>query len=149
MTIVMLVAAAWLAAAPLDQEKEKKIPNDSVEVSSRGCIKGRVFTATDRTPEDEATRLGPDISGKSFRLAGPREAMDQVKKYDGQWVEMLGIVKKADLQGYLLGTKVGNTRVVIGAPRTDPTRTSTPQVPSVPVLDVTAVRFLGESCPLK
>jgi hypothetical protein len=148
MTIVMMVAA-WLAVAPLDQEKEKKIPNDSVEVSSRGCIKGRVFAATDRTPEDEGTRLGPDISGKSFRLAGPREAMDQVKKYDGQWVEMLGIVKKADLPGYQLGGKVGNTRVVIGGPRTDPTRTSTPQVPSVPVMDVTAVRPLSESCPLK
>ena len=46
--------------------------------------------------------------------------MDQVKKYDGQWVEMLGIVKKADLADYMLGTKVGGARVVIGAPRTDP-----------------------------
>ncbi len=147
MTNVVLLTA-WLAAVPL-QEPEKRIPNDSIEVSSRGCIKGRVFAAGERTPDEEGTRIGPDISRKSFRLAGPREAMDQVKKYDGQWVEMLGIVKKADLADYTLGTKVGGARVVIGAPRTDPTRTSTPQAPSVPVMDVTAVRFLGESCPIK
>ena len=148
MTNVVLLAA-WMAAAMPAQEQEKRIPNDSVEVSSRGCIKGRVFAAGPLTPEDEGTRVGPNISGKSFRLAGPRETMDQVKKYDGQWVEMLGIVKKADLADYMLGTKVGGARVVIGAPRTDPTRASTPQAPSVPVMDVTAVRFLGESCPIR
>jgi len=147
MTSVVLMMA-WLAAAPA-QEREKRIPNDSVEVASRGCVKGRVFTATERRPEDEGTRLGPDISGRHFRLAGPREAMDQVKKYDGQWVEMLGIVKKADLADYQVGRKVGGGRVVIGMPRSDPTRTSIPQVPTTPVMDVTAVRFLGESCPIR
>ena len=147
MTSVVLLVA-WLAATPL-QGQEKKIPSDSVEVSSRGCIKGRVFAAAERTPEDEGTRVGPDIGGKSFRLAGPREAMDQVKKYDGQWVEMLGIIKKADLADYMVGRRVGGAKVVIGMPRTDPTRTPVPQPPSVPVMDVTAVRFLGDSCPIK
>ncbi|MGD9902376.1 MAG: hypothetical protein AB7U83_02815 [Vicinamibacterales bacterium] len=143
----VVVMMAWLAAAPV-QEQEKRIPSDSVEVASRGCIKGRVFTATERSAEDEGTRLGPDISGRHFRLAGPREAMDQVKKYNGQWVEMLGIVKKADLNDYQLGRKVGGGRVVIGMPRSDPTRGSIPQVPTTPVMDVTAVRFLGERCPI-
>jgi hypothetical protein len=147
MTTVVLVLA-WMLAAPA-QDQEKRIPKDSVEVSSRGCIKGRVFAAAERTPEDEGTRVGPDISGRSFRLAGPREAMDQVKKYNGQWVEMLGIIKKADLSDYQLGRRIGGARVVIGAPRTDPTRTQLPQAPSVPVMDVTAVRFLGESCPIR
>jgi hypothetical protein len=147
MTMGVLVLA-WMLAAPA-QEQEKRIPNDSVEVSSRGCIKGRVFAAGERAPEDEGTRVGPDISGRSFRLAGKREAMDQVKKYDGQWVEMLGIIKKADLTDYQVGRRIGGARVVIGAPRTDPTRTQLPQAPSVPVMDVTAVRFLGESCPIR
>jgi hypothetical protein len=147
MTSVVLLVA-WLAATPL-QEQEKKIPSDSVEVSSRGCIKGRVFAAAERTPEDEGTRVGPDIGGKSFRLAGPREAMDQVKKHDGQWVEMLGIIKKADLADYMVGTRVGGAKVVIGMPRTDPTRSPLPQAPSVPVMDVTAVRYLGDTCPIK
>ena len=147
MTSVVLLVA-WLAATTL-QEQEKKIPSDSVEVSSRGCIKGRVFAAAERTPEDEGTRVGPDIGGKSFRLAGPREAMDQVKKHDGQWVEMLGIIKKADLADYMVGTRVGGAKVVIGMPRTDPTRTPLPQAPSVPVMDVTAVRYLGDTCPIK
>jgi hypothetical protein len=148
MTSVVLLVA-WMLAVPAQEPTEKKIPNDSVEVSSRGCIKGRVFAAGERTPEDEGTRVGPDISGKSFRLAGPREAMAQVKKYDGQWVEMLGIIKKADLADYMVGTRVGGAKVVIGMPRNDPSRPNVPQAPSVPVMDVTAVRFLGDSCPIK
>ena len=147
MTSVVLLVA-WLAATPL-QEQEKKIPSDSVEVSTRGCIKGRVFAAAERTPDDEGTAVGPDIGGKSFRLSGPREAMDQVKKHDGQWVEMLGIIKKADLADYMVGRRVGGAKVVIGMPRTDPTRTPLPQAPSVPVMDVTAVRYLGDTCPIK
>jgi hypothetical protein len=148
MTSVVLVVA-WMLAVPAQEPTEKKIPNDSVEVSSRGCIKGRAFATGARTADEEGARVGPDISGRSFRLAGPREAMDQVKKYDGQWVEIVGIVKKADLADYTLGTKVGGARVVIGAPRSDPTRTQLPPAPSVPVMDVTAVRFLLESCPLR
>ena len=89
MTSVVLLVA-WMLAVPAQEPTEKKIPNDSVEVSSRGCIKGRVFATGARTADEEGTRVGPDISDRSFRLAGPREAMDQVKKYDGQWVEMRG-----------------------------------------------------------
>ena len=146
MTNVVLLVT-WMLARAGPGATEKRIPNDSVEVSSRGCIKGRVFATGARTPDEEGTRVGPDISGRSFRLAGPREAMDQVKKYDGQWVEMLGIVKKADLADYTLGTKVGGARVVIGAPRTDPTRTRLPPAPSVPVMDVTAVQLPRRKLP--
>ena len=58
MTNVVLLAA-WMAAAMPAQEQEKRIPNDSVEVSSRGCIKGRVFAAGPLTPEDEGRGSGP------------------------------------------------------------------------------------------
>ena len=82
------------ATAPAQEPGTKKVPSDSVEVGARGCFKGRVFAAGERT-EDEGVRLGPDISGHSFRVAAPQTVMSDVKKHDGHFVEVVGIVKKA------------------------------------------------------
>jgi hypothetical protein len=143
-TILLLL----LAALPAQEPGTKKIPNDSVEVGARGCFKGRVFAAGART-EEEGVRLGPDISGHSFRVAAPKDVMNEVKKHDGHFVEVVGIVKKADLGDHLLGAKVGGARVVIGQPGRDPMRSNLPTPPAVPVMDVTAVKFLSESCPIR
>lgn len=137
----------WLAAAPLQEPATKKAPNDSFDVSARGCLKGRVFAAGARTAE-EGVLLGPDISGRSFRVSASRAVMTDVKKYDGQWVEVRGLIKKSDLNDYTLGAKIGGARVVIGQPGRDPMRTSLPTPQAVPVMDVTTVRFLGEACPI-
>ena len=143
-TILLLL----LAGLPAQEPGAKKIPNDSVEVGARGCFKGRVFAAGERT-EEERVRLGPDISGHSFRVAAPRAVMSDVKKHDGHFVEVVGIVRKADLGDHLLGAKVGGARVVIGQPGRDPMRSNLPQPVAVPVMDVTAVKFLSESCPIR
>ena len=143
-TVVLFV---WLAAAPLQEPAPKKVPNDSFDVSARGCLKGRVFAAGVRTDE-EGVVLGPDISGRSFRVAAPRAVMTDIRKYDGQWVEVRGLIKKSDLNDYTLGAKVGGARVVIGQPGRDPMRTNLPTPQGVPVMDVTTVRFLGEACPI-
>lgn len=137
-----------LATAPAQEPGTKKIPNDSVEVGARGCLKGRVFAAGERN-EEEGVRLGPDISGHSFRVAAPKAVMADVKKHNGHFVEVVGIVKKADLGEHLLGARVGSARVVIGQPGRDPSRTSMPTPVAVPVIDVTAVRFLSEECPIR
>ena len=147
MTIPLLLMFALAAASP-QEPGAKKVPSDSVEVGARGCLKGRVFAATARA-EDEGVRLGPDIAGRSFRIAAKKEVMAVVKQHDGHWVEIEGIVKKADLEGYTLGTKIGGARVVIGQPGRDPMRTNYPTPPAVPVMDVSAVRFLSETCPVK
>jgi hypothetical protein len=131
-------------------QENKKVPSDSVEVEARGCIKGRVFTGTGQ-PEEERTSKGPDVTGKSFRVSAEKEVMDLVKKYNGQYVEVLGIVRKAALDDQGMGMKVGNRgRVVIGAPGQDPTRMNTPSAaPSVAGMDVIAVRLLADRCPLQ
>ena len=144
------ILALWLAAspAPAQEPGTQKIPSDSVEVGARGCLKGRVFAAGERT-EDEGVRLGPDISGHSFRVAAPKEVMNEVKKHNGHFVEVVGIVKKSDLGENLLGARVGSARVIIGQPGRDPSRTSMPTPMGVPVMDVTAVRYLAAECPIK
>src|SRR5262245_8911004 len=142
-----LVLSLLLALAPAQQEK-KPIPKDSVEISSPGCLKGRVFTATPPR-EGELTREGPDVTGRHFRVSGPREISDLIKRYNGQLVEIVGIVTKGALADAGTGLKVGKG-VTIGAPRSDPGRTNMNTVtPSMPVMDVSAVRFLSDRCPIE
>jgi len=141
------ILVVLLAAAPVQEPGTKKVPSDSVEVGARGCLKGRVFAAGVRT-EEEGVRLGPDISGRSFRVSAPKAVMNDVKKYNGQFVEVVGIVRKGDLGDNLLGAKVGNTRVIIGQPGRDPMRGSLPSPAAVPVIDVTTVKFLSAACPI-
>jgi hypothetical protein len=143
-----LVLLLLLAFAPATQQETKPIPKDSVEISTPGCLKGRVFTAT-APPEGELTRNGPDVTGRHFRVSGAKDVSDQIKRYDGQLVEVVGVVLKGALAEYGTGMKVGKG-VVIGAPRGDPSHTNMNQMtPSMPVMDVTAVRFLSDRCPIK
>jgi hypothetical protein len=141
--------ALLLPAIAAGTQETKSVPKDSVEVHARGCLKGRVFTATPR-PDDEGAGSGPDVTGRHFRVTGPREVMDVVKKHNGHLVEVVGIVRKASLDDQGLGMRVGErTRVVIGAPGTDPTRMNTrTMAPSVAAMDLTAVRFLSDNCPI-
>src|SRR5688572_28677572 len=141
-----LLISLLLATTAVQSPETKSVPKDSVEIFARGCLKGRVFTATS-APEDEGVRRGPDVIGLHFRVSGPREVMDLVKKQNGHRVEVVGIVRKAALDDPGIGMKVGGARVVIGAPGGDPTRMNprtTP--PSVAVMDLTAIRSLSHRC---
>jgi hypothetical protein len=151
----MLIWSTILFAATVtvqSQEAEgKKIPDDSVQITATGCLKKRVFTATGRDEREAEidVKRGPDVTGRSFRLAGPRDVMNEVKKQDGRFVEIVGIVRKAALDDQQPGMKVGNTRITIGAPSTaGGIHADVGARPGIPVMDATAVRFLGESCPL-
>jgi len=108
----LLLPGSSLAQTP---EPEKKIPADSVEIATTGCLKGRVFTATQ--PREDFMRRGPNVTGRSFRLNGPRAVIDVVKTHDGDHVEIIGLVRRNDLRDNAPGARIGNTRVVIGAPR--------------------------------
>ena len=145
--VPFLLVLALAATAP-QEPGTKKIPNDSVEIQARGCLKGRVFTAAPRT-EDEGVALGPDVTGRNFRLAGKKELMDVVKKHDGQLVAIVGIVRKADLTAPELGTRVGKTRVIVGQPGRDPSRSNLPTPAPVPVMDLTSVQFVDTVCPIR
>jgi hypothetical protein len=144
----LLVSLLLALVAPAAQES-RPIPKDSVEVEARGCLKGRVFTGT-AAPEDEGTRRGPDVTGRHFRVSGPRDVMNQVKEHNGHLVQVVGVVRKAALDDQGVGMKVGRgARVVIGAPTSDPTRTNAATAaPSMPVMDLTVIRLLSEKCPI-
>jgi D-arabinose 1-dehydrogenase-like Zn-dependent alcohol dehydrogenase len=142
--VLLLVTTTFAAQDP----GTKKVPDDSVQVSARGCLKGRVFAAAART-EEEGVQLGPEVGGRSFRIAAPKAVMNDVKKHNGHWVAIVGIVRKSDLSAAMLGPRVGGTRVIVGQPGRDPSRSNLPTPAPVPVMDVSSVQFLGEECPIR
>jgi hypothetical protein len=146
--VIALIVVLLFVAAPLQEVEPKKVPNDSVEIATRGCMKRRVFTAIP-PPEGEGVIHGPDVTGRHFRVAGSHEVMKIVKQHNGHLVQVVGLVRKSALSDNGIGMKVGGTRVVIGAPGADPDRMYAHPVANVAVMDITSIGFLSEECPIK
>ena len=87
-------------------QERPRVPDDSVELSVSGCLKGRVLAVSDTRETD--TQSGPIVRGKSFRLAGKGDIMKEVKKEDGHFVEVTGIIKRSalDSKGITIGKRV-------------------------------------------
>jgi len=107
----MIALALVLGTAALQEagQEKPKVPDDSVQLVVSGCLKGRVLAVSDTRETD--TQTGPIVKGKSFRLAGKGDIMKEVKKEDGHYVEVTGIVKRSALDEK--GVKVGH-RVAVG-----------------------------------
>ena len=138
----LLVARPTSAQSP----EEKPVPEDSLRIVAQGCLKGRVFTATSPLDPAEAEVMSsPDVTGRSFRVSGPKPLMQDVKKHNKHLVKVVGIVRKSALRDNAPGARVGNTRIVIGAPGTmEPG--GRPPMPNVAVLDLSSVQFLASDC---
>jgi hypothetical protein len=149
MTVWALILAALV---PFQEQppESKPVPSDSYRIVTTGCLKGRVFTSTGPREEPGVVQ-GPDVTGRSFRVNGPRPVIDAVKEHNGDFVEVTGLVLKSALIGGEPGARIGNTRVVIGAPppSTDPSgRSMRSPAGGLPVMDVSSVRFIDEGCPI-
>ena len=143
-----MILLLWLSLALVDQQETRPVPKDSMMVEARGCLKGRVFTATSPVEHDGALR-GPDISGKHFRINGKKDLINQVKRNDGHLVEITGVVRKADLSNDGVGFKVGGARVVIGAQGSNPAAArNTPTAPMMPTMDALTLVLVQERCPI-
>ena len=146
LTLVAVSAALATAAASLaaQQEERPKVPKDSVQVVVVGCLKGRVLSAADVRQTD--TQSGPIVRQHAFRLAGNKDLMKEVKKNDGQRVEVTGLIKKSAL--IEPGIKFKGGRVVVGGGTMGGGPSSRPPDPAdqVVVMDVAAVEALGGSC---
>ena len=142
-----VTAACLLASAAVLAQETKPIPKDSVQVTARGCLKGRVFTGTGQ-PEDEGVVRGPDVTGRHFRVSGPKDVMNSVKQNNGHLVQVVGIVRRAALDDQGVGMKIGGARVMV-SPGGDPSRmNSAATAPSVPTMDLTTVQYLSDKCPI-
>ena len=135
---------AGLAGATYAQERP--VPGDSARIAIPGCAKGRAFVVAE-SPEHEPVQaeIAP---GRRFRLSGPKDILDDIKKHEGRLIEVTGLVRKNALKGPG-GIPIAGGRVRIGggspvASTGDPTRSL--QGYEQPVLDVEGWRQLGENC---
>jgi len=144
MSMWTLIVLALVTAQ--SQNEPKPVPKDSVEIATAGCLKGRVFTATGPREEGSPVR-GPDVTGRSFKLAGPREVMDKVKEHNGHYVEVSGIVLKSALM--TSGVRLGNSGVSIGAPTgSSPVGSMRQPMGGLPVMDASGVAYIDSRCPI-
>jgi hypothetical protein len=140
---LLLVGAVSLSA----QQEEKKVPKDSIRVTVTGCLKGRVLAVTRSQETDVQT--GPDLSGRSFRLAGKKDTMSVVKEQNGNTVRITGLLRKMDLEPR--GIRLKGGRIIVGGGRpTDPTRPNLPDpADNVVVMDVEGIQPIESGCSLK
>jgi hypothetical protein len=146
-TMKTLVLALLLSATAYQEQEpgHVRVPEDSVQLVVLGCLKGRVLSVSDSRQVD--TQSGPIVRAKSFRLAGKGDVMKQVKKEDGQFVEVIGIVKRSALDEK--GVKIGK-RVAVGSGSPVASSRSLPDpVADVAVMDITSVRHRSTSCAVR
>ena len=145
----ILFAAVFSCVTGILCAQERPVPSDSARVAIPGCAKGRAFIVS-KSPEHEPAQT--DIApGRRFRLSGPKDVLNDIKKHEGRLIEVTGLIRKAALQGPG-GIPIAGGRVRVGAglpqaPTGEPSRTLTNY--EQPVLDVEGWRQLDENCSLK
>jgi hypothetical protein len=145
----VVFAAVFSCVVGIVGAQERPVPGDSARVAIPGCAKGRAFVVAE-TPEHEPTQV--EIApGRRFRLSGPKEILNGIKKHEGRLIEVTGLVRKNALKGPGgIGIAGGRVRIGGGSPVAstgDPSRTL--QGYEQPVLDVEGYRQLGENCSVK
>jgi hypothetical protein len=138
--LLLILAAAFAVPAPQDSKQEKPtVPKDSIELTVIGCLKGRVLSTVANRQRD--VESSPFVGARTFRLAGKREVMNDVKKHNNHLVEVVGIVKRSALDDK--GVKVGPATISPGP--SSPGRMPSP-AENVDVMDASSVRLRSTSC---
>jgi hypothetical protein len=144
----LMAVGAMLAAATSLRGQESKTPSDSELVSLAGCTKGRVFTVHE-SPEHEP-RQSAVAPGRRFQLTGQKDALKDIRRHEGQLIEVTGLVRKSDLKGPG-GIAIAGGRIRIGGPVPRSAMGSPGRDPQYNVagLDVSGWRQLAGECPKK
>lgn len=142
MKSILIVVIAAASVGLVAQERE--VPKDSMRITVPGCARGRVFVVGPRAEHEPGRSDVPP--GKRFRLQGPREVLDEIRKREGSMVQLTGLVRKSDMTapGVNLG---GGVRVSPGATAPgagSPGRNSTFEET---IFDVESWQPRPESCP--
>jgi hypothetical protein len=140
--IHLIVALTLAMFVPQEGSQEKpRVPKDSIEVVTIGCLTGRALKASEVRQYD--VQSGPIVAGRTFRLAAKGEVMDEIKKQDGHFVEVIGIVKRSALDDK--GVKVSRGVEINGG--SPVSRSGIPSgTDNVPVMDVSSIRQRAGSC---
>ena len=136
--VLMMVASALAATTA---QEERRVPSDSSRITIPGCARDRSFIVDVPQGREVTATIPP---GRRFRLSGPRELLDDIRKREATMVEITGLVRKSDLAGpggiKLLG---GRIRIGGAAPRDSMRDPMYNQI----VIDVESFQLLPDRCP--
>jgi hypothetical protein len=141
MIAVVALFALALASPQADPQEKPRVPDDSIELTVTGCLKGRVLTTVARRAGEP--ERGIYVGERTFRVNGNKEVMDEVKKRNKQLVEVVGLVRRAALDDK--GIKSGRVAISGGSPVAGSGNIPT-GVDNTPVMDVSAIRPRATSC---
>lgn len=141
MTTLAVMLAWALTGAQVEAQEKPRVPEDSVELTVTGCLKGRVLTTIARREAD--VQRGPNVGERTFRLNGSRDVMREVQRRNRQLVDVVGLVKRSALDDK--GVKAGRVAISGGSPVAGTGHLPT-GVENVAVMDVTSVRPRATSC---
>jgi hypothetical protein len=145
MKTVALALMLGFAASQQDGQERPRVPEDSVELSVSGCLKGRVLAVSETREAD--TQSGPIVKSRSFRLTGKGDLMKDVKKMDGHFVDVVGIVKRSSLDDR--GITIGRRVAVGGGSPVAGTRSMPDPAANVAVMDISSLVHRSTSCAVK
>ncbi len=143
--IAPAVAAALAAQQPSSSSDKPAADRKPDEAVVTGCLAGTVLTSTDTGERDASASVA---MGERYRLTGPKDIIKQLKKLNGQVVEVTGTIKASSTPGGYQ-RRVGKTTIVVGGATThDPSRPTNPiDDPTVPPeLKVTSFKDLDYRC---
>jgi len=137
--------ALAVAAGAVLHAQERPAPPDSERVSLPGCSKNRAFIVAEG-PEHEPKQV-TIAPGRRFRLEGPKEILEDIKRRDGRMIEVTGLIRKAAISPGSVAVAGGRIRISGGVPRQgtlDPARDS---AYNQDIIDVSGWRLIdGGSC---
>src|SRR5262245_61457155 len=84
-------------AGAVRAQEGRKVPSDSARIAISGCAKGRGFVVG--FPSDHEPTQTDIAPGRRFRLNGPKDVLDDIKKREGRMIEVTGLVRKTALEG--------------------------------------------------
>ncbi|CAN5813167.1 hypothetical protein BH18ACI5_BH18ACI5_27110 [soil metagenome] len=143
MHTLAIILTAGLLAIGAQEKRMNVIPKRGDAVAVKGCIVSGTIESTDTEVRDSS---GSYSSFVTYRISGNKKIINPIKKeHDGHADVLIGTLK-SDLPetNSPKSTRIGNTRVVIGAGEQSRTNPRAPQ--SMPVLDVKEIEHTGVNC---
>jgi uncharacterized protein YdeI (BOF family) len=140
---VFLFCSVALAAHQGTTSQKTRTPKSGDTVVVKGCLRGGMLESTEIAVADDGDPLP---SGHTFQLKGKKDLLKQLRQqHDGHLVEITGVLKSQLMDEAQRGTRIGKTRIVVGA-ESSMRGGVPPPSEALPVLEARAFEGFATTC---
>ena len=141
--LCVLLTASTIATVAAQDRSSAAVPKKGDTITVKGCLRGGAVESTD---VDWGESSVPQADGMTFRLTGDKKIVNDLKKkHDAHLVSVTGVLK-SDLSQRDATAKIGNMRIGIGAPPTNPASAEAGNRRALPVLEVKSFEGAETAC---